>query len=430
MPSEEVRRWSVSVKNTFLCLEDDDCDMELPGSRREFKTCPDLQGVAALGDKKDAESSGPAAESSRIAPAIERAQCVSSGCTTSLDVEWHEKGKPSRESLADEPTPRRRRARRAGQRSKEFKVGSQQSQLQGQSHQRHGRAMSGLPLQSLPKDASSKQEINVSGASNEGASRPRKSRESGSRWADVTPDQSLDDLWDQLEDRLPTGSQDLASKTSPLMHWNAREGTSVVDALADACATAATSPSRVEERACRSHPEIPQPRQRRLQIRSRLWCHLYVSPDMLKHGFDFNKKIIGHGGCCTRAIYDATGAKIRLRGRGSGHLEGGCEAPAPLMLAITGEHGETANFCKAIKMSAELLQDVSRRFQSFCQPRGKHQKGGGRPLAEQSSPLFWVGEISPLGATVAASVLDDLGLSCPEVLQLSSRSTRRTRRRS
>lgn len=40
------------------------------------------------------------------------------------------------------------------------------------------------------------------------------------------------------------------------------------------------------------------------------------------------------------AIYESTGCKVRVRGRGSGHLEQStqAEAPTPLMLAVTAEH--------------------------------------------------------------------------------------------
>lgn len=124
---------------------------------------------------------------------------------------------------------------------------------------------------------------------------------------------------------------------------------------------------------------------------SKIWCHFFLDPTMLRHGFDVNKKVIGHGGANTKRIFEKTGlfhpfssfffslywslmllelggenrtllfnqnvspkidivvrcvrkllqlskfagAKIRLRGRGSGHNEGERgEAPVPLMLAV------------------------------------------------------------------------------------------------
>ena len=54
-------------------------------------------------------------------------------------------------------------------------------------------------------------------------------------------------------------------------------------------------------------------------------------------GFDLVPWLIGRRGLNLRKIAEATDSKIRVRGRGSGHLEpeAGKEAPTPLMVAIT-----------------------------------------------------------------------------------------------
>jgi hypothetical protein len=132
---------------------------------------------------------------------------------------------------------------------------------------------------------------------------------------------------------------------------------------------------------------------------NKLWCHLYLEESMLRPGFDFNKKIIGHGGCCTRAIFDATGAKIRLRGHGSKHLEGGREAPVHLMLAVTTEETEPDNFRKAVEMAEELLRGVEVKFQTFCQNRSKE------PTAPKTH-YFWIGELSTRGKACLGSLLE------------------------
>lgn len=92
---------------------------------------------------------------------------------------------------------------------------------------------------------------------------------------------------------------------------------------------------------------------------------------MLQPGFELAKKIIGHGGAHTRKIFDATGAKIRLRGKGSGHLEGTHEAPVPIMLAVTTEKHEVEQFRSAVTMSAELLAGVEAKYRSFRERRGE-----------------------------------------------------------
>eukprot|EP00439_Symbiodinium_sp_Y106_P067029 s37_g11.t1 len=118
----------------------------------------------------------------------------------------------------------------------------------------------------------------------------------------------------------------------------------------------------------------------------KIWCHFFIDPTMLRNGFDVNKKLIGHGGANTKRIYEETGAKIRLRGRGSGHHEGDRgEAPVPLMLAVTSDMRNQDNFLVALDMSAQLLQTVTNKYPDFC-------KAHGIPMS--TSPLFWVGELS------------------------------------
>ncbi|CAK9020254.1 unnamed protein product [Durusdinium trenchii] len=118
----------------------------------------------------------------------------------------------------------------------------------------------------------------------------------------------------------------------------------------------------------------------------KIWCHFYLEPQMLRTGFDVNKKIIGHGGTNTKRIFEKTGAKIRLRGRGSGHNEGDRgEAPVPLMLAVTSDTKNVENFVKAVELSVQLLQTVTSKFPEFCRSHG---------TALVPQPLFWIGELS------------------------------------
>ncbi|CAK0886378.1 unnamed protein product [Prorocentrum cordatum] len=94
-----------------------------------------------------------------------------------------------------------------------------------------------------------------------------------------------------------------------------------------------------------------------LRLRLHILLHMKVS------GFDLIPRLIGHGGCNTRSISTATGAKVRIRGRGSGHFEGKLqrEAPTPLMVAVTAGGGEAAGFVQAVRMT---LQE--RRRPSAC----------------------------------------------------------------
>lgn len=135
----------------------------------------------------------------------------------------------------------------------------------------------------------------------------------------------------------------------------------------------------------------------------------------VQSGFELNKKIIGHGGSYTRGIFDATGAKIRLRGRGSKHIEGSREAPVPLMLAVTTDQGKEQSFRKAFVMATELLQKVERQFNSFC---AKAQSE-----SSDTEARFWVGELCAEGWTILGRALDGV-----EVMPSTSGNRKVTRR--
>lgn len=120
---------------------------------------------------------------------------------------------------------------------------------------------------------------------------------------------------------------------------------------------------------------------------SKVWSHFYLEPSMLPSGFDVNKKIIGHGGANTKRIFEKTGAKIRLRGRGSGHNEGERgEAPVPLMLAVTSDTRNQENFLHACELSSQLLQTVTSKYPDFCKHHGHS--------TVIPAPLFWIGDAS------------------------------------
>lgn len=101
---------------------------------------------------------------------------------------------------------------------------------------------------------------------------------------------------------------------------------------------------------------------------SRLWCHLYLDEHMLHKDFGLVPKLIGKGGENIRPISDETGAKIRIRGRGSCHIEteSGQEANAHLMVAITTEHERSEDFERAFRSVVRVAQEVAGRFETFC----------------------------------------------------------------
>jgi len=215
---------------------------------------------------------------------------------------------------------------------------------------------------------------------------------------------------------LARGAPPAGSRTAPSGVWSSRPAASRSQA-ASSGQTPLPEPS--PSTALAEADALPAPRAASARgdgppagrARSKLWCHLYLDRTMLRKGFDLNKKIIGRGGENTKGIFDTTRAKIRLRGKGSGHIEisTGKEASAPLMLAITGEKGREDNFCEAVRMSASLLSDVERRWATFIASRQGDGRGGHVALGS----TFWVGELSPDAAMRLAGTLRDLGLALP-----------------
>merc|ERR1712187_458060 len=97
---------------------------------------------------------------------------------------------------------------------------------------------------------------------------------------------------------------------------------------------------------------------RRKSKRSRFWCNIRIDEDVLKvDGFDLIPKLIGSKGQNTRDIGKKTDTKVRIRGRGSGHVETGTdkEANAHLMMAIAAEHGRKDDFRRAVVLVKDLL---------------------------------------------------------------------------
>jgi len=120
---------------------------------------------------------------------------------------------------------------------------------------------------------------------------------------------------------------------------------------------------------------------------ARLWAHIFLHkrhPD-----FPLVPMLIGRGGRNMSNIFCATNAKLRIRGKGSGHLEvdGRKEARVPLMVAVTANKMDLEGFRRAVEMTIERLREVAEHFKQFCLQRWL-------PQPTSKEPLFSFGEIS------------------------------------
>jgi len=141
--------------------------------------------------------------------------------------------------------------------------------------------------------------------------------------------------------------------------------------------------------------------------RPRLWCHIFLHKGHA--GFDLVPIFIGRGGCNMRHIYSETRAKIRVRGRGSGHLEvdGRREAPVPLMVAVTANSSDEDGFKLAIQLTLKRLKAVEDQYHIYCQVRNL-------PVSPQT--LFSVGELSKGAELLLGDALRDADFANKQVL--------------
>eukprot|EP00928_Gymnodinium_smaydae_P092275 TRINITY_DN7610_c4_g1_i1.p1 TRINITY_DN7610_c4_g1~~TRINITY_DN7610_c4_g1_i1.p1 ORF type:complete len:645 (+),score=109.54 TRINITY_DN7610_c4_g1_i1:169-1935(+) len=145
----------------------------------------------------------------------------------------------------------------------------------------------------------------------------------------------------------------------------------------------------------------------------RLWIHIHLH--MKRPGFDLVPMLIGRGGQNVRKIADRTGAKIRVRGRGSGHKEinGKFEAPTPLMVAVTTELKDAAGFRMAVQMTLDELRQVERRFYEFMEKTSEGERFTG--------PCYSLGLLNDGAEELLRGVID--GIPLAETKTSSSKSS-------
>lgn len=104
--------------------------------------------------------------------------------------------------------------------------------------------------------------------------------------------------------------------------------------------------------------------------------------------FQVARRIIGQKGCNMKKIVDASGAKLRLRGKGSGYLEGPLkqESPEPLHLCVSCQ--SQAGYNAAVKAVSEILEGVYDEYRKFRRTRkGHHDQEPDLKVALRETPL-------------------------------------------
>merc|ERR1712139_414351 len=109
----------------------------------------------------------------------------------------------------------------------------------------------------------------------------------------------------------------------------------------------------------------PQPR--RQAPEKKLLCRYSVCIEQ-DRAYNVVRKLLGDRGSHMKHIAESTGAKLRIRGRGSGFLEGPDQKEAsdePLMLCISASTRE--GFDDAVQDVESLLECVHDQYRTFCQ---------------------------------------------------------------
>mmetsp|Transcript_152332 Transcript_152332/g.283805 ORF Transcript_152332/g.283805 Transcript_152332/m.283805 type:complete len:366 (+) Transcript_152332:83-1180(+) len=102
----------------------------------------------------------------------------------------------------------------------------------------------------------------------------------------------------------------------------------------------------------------------------KLQCQFIIGIEE-ENKFRVVRRILGPGGQNMKRIADATGAKLRLRGRGSKFLEGTeqKESLDDLMLCISSQDEKGYQAC--VPMVQKILQRIYREYETFCKSAGR-----------------------------------------------------------
>ena len=142
----------------------------------------------------------------------------------------------------------------------------------------------------------------------------------------------------------------------------------------------------------------------------RYWCHIYLARQLGE--FALVPILIGRRGENMQYIFSKTGAKIRVRGVGSGHKEvkGNEEAPVPLMVAVTSQGQMQTTFVMAVQMTIDILTKVETQYIEFC----RHTLA---PHTHSQQMIWNFGEISTDAFPILSELLHRLPPERRSILQ-------------
>lgn len=133
--------------------------------------------------------------------------------------------------------------------------------------------------------------------------------------------------------------------------------------------------------------------------------------------FQVARRIIGQKGCNMKKIVDVSGAKLRLRGKGSGYLEGPSKAESPEPLHLCVSCTSQAGYNAAVQAVSEILEGVYLDYAKFV-----HHKRNTDPSLQ---PLKVVMREMPLTEKPITSILTDESFEYPSSPEPAETATTR-----
>ncbi len=136
--------------------------------------------------------------------------------------------------------------------------------------------------------------------------------------------------------------------------------------------------------------------------------------------FQVARRIIGTKGCNMKKIVDVSNAKLRLRGKGSGYMEGPTQTESPEPLHICVSCTNETGYNEALKAVTEILESVYSEYRKFLQAKKRKN-----PRIQVPEDLKVVVQSMPLSSSMAAFTVtpgessieeDTITPSSPEIL--------------
>jgi len=118
-----------------------------------------------------------------------------------------------------------------------------------------------------------------------------------------------------------------------------------------------------------SHNDVGGAAWKSASVSRKLQCQFFIGIEE-DSKFHVVRRVLGHHGQQMKDIAGRSGAKLRLRGRGSKFLEGPeqQESSDPLMLCVSAP--DAYAYAEAKRLTRRLLEGVYAEYRSFCQEAG------------------------------------------------------------